>query len=125
MQAMFHNAAFIARGRAGVRHQREVRRHRHAGRQCREGRRAGESLGDKDIVLMRAHGSVATGPSLPVAVFRAVYTEMNARLQFQTTMLGGGGPIAALSPGEGKLADQVNLGSASRAWELWKRRVGF
>jgi ribulose-5-phosphate 4-epimerase/fuculose-1-phosphate aldolase len=79
------------------------------------------SMADKDIVLMRAHGSVAAGPSLVIAVFRAVYTEVNARVQHQAMACGG--TIAALDPEEGRLADEVNLKSASRAWDLWRRRV--
>ena len=72
---------------------------------------------------MRAHGSVATGPDLQTAVFRAVYTELNARMQVTATMLGG--HIAALSPEEGRLADEVNMKAGFRAWDLWKSRVGF
>jgi ribulose-5-phosphate 4-epimerase/fuculose-1-phosphate aldolase len=125
MQAMFHNAAFIARGVPVFDINEKFGDTDMLVGNAQKGVALAQSLGDKDIVLMRAHGSVATGPSLPVAVFRAVYTEMNARLQFQTMMLGGGSPIAALSPGEGVLADKVNLSSASRAWDLWKRRVGF
>jgi HCOMODA/2-hydroxy-3-carboxy-muconic semialdehyde decarboxylase len=125
MQAMFHNAAFIA---AGVPvfdiSEKFGATDMLVGNQPK-GVALAEKLGDKDVVLMRAHGSVATGPSLPVAVFRAVYTEVNARLQFQAALLGGGGRIASLSAEEGVLADQVNLSSASRAWDLWKRRVGF
>ena len=82
-------------------------------------------LGQNPIALMRAHGSVATGPSLSIAVFRAVYTEVNARLQLQTHALAGGGLIAALDQEEGVKADAVNITSASRAWDLWKRRVGM
>jgi HCOMODA/2-hydroxy-3-carboxy-muconic semialdehyde decarboxylase len=70
---------------------------------------------------MRAHGSVAVGPSLKVAVFRAVMTEVNARLQLQATALGG--PIAALDEEEGRLADEVNLNVVERPWELWKQRI--
>jgi HCOMODA/2-hydroxy-3-carboxy-muconic semialdehyde decarboxylase len=81
-------------------------------------------MGARPVALMRAHGSVAAGPSLPIAVFRAVYTEMNCRLQLQTAMLAGGGAVAALNPEEGVKADAVNLTSAARAWDLWKRRVG-
>jgi HCOMODA/2-hydroxy-3-carboxy-muconic semialdehyde decarboxylase len=125
MQAMFHNAAFIARGVPVFDINEKFGDTDMLVGNAQKGVALAQSLCDKDIVLMRAHGSVATGPSLPVAVFRAVYTEMNARLQFQTMMLGGGSPIAALSPGEGVLADKVNLSSASRAWDLWKRRVGF
>jgi ribulose-5-phosphate 4-epimerase/fuculose-1-phosphate aldolase len=38
------------------------------------------ALGDKTVVLMRGHGAVAVGDSLMEGTFRAVYTEINARL---------------------------------------------
>jgi ribulose-5-phosphate 4-epimerase/fuculose-1-phosphate aldolase len=68
---------------------------------------------------MRAHGSVAVGPSLQHAVFRAVYTEVNAKLQLQATMMGM--PIAALNANEGRLADAVNLAGVGRPWDVWKK----
>ena len=81
------------------------------------------AMGDRDIVLMRAHGSVACGPTLQAAVFRAVYTEVNARIQHWTTTLGGGAPMAALDADEGRLADAVNQTAGLRAWELWRSQV--
>src|SRR6185295_5516520 len=38
-----------------------------------------KTLGDKRVALMRGHGNVVVGPSLQHAVFRAIYTEVNAR----------------------------------------------
>ncbi len=123
MRAMFHNAAFLAEG-APVFDIREkfgatdMLVGNHA-----KGAELARVMGSRPVALMRAHGSVATGPSLPIAVFRAVYTEKNALLQLQSTMLAAGGPIAALDDQEGPKADAVNITSASRAWDLWKRRV--
>ncbi len=73
------------------------------------------------VALLRAHGMVAVGPSVPVTVFRAIFTEVNARLHLQASMLGG--PIAALDADEGRIADIVNVNTVGRSWELWKRRV--
>ena len=72
---------------------------------------------------MRAHGSVACGPTLQTAVFRAVYTEVNARVQHWTMALAGGGAIAALDADEGRLADAVNQSAGMRAWDLWRNQV--
>ena len=72
-------------------------------------------------MLLRAHGVVVVGPSLQAAVFRAVFTEVSARVQLQAAMLGG--PIAALDAEEGRKADAINLATVGRSWELWKRRV--
>ena len=80
-------------------------------------------MGKNDIVLMRAHGSVACGPTLQTAVFRAVYTEVNARIQHWTMALGSDAPIAALDAEEGRLADIVNQTASMRAWDLWRSEV--
>lgn len=80
------------------------------------------SLGDKSVVLMRGHGDVTVGASVPVATFRAYYTEVNARLQAQAMALGG--DLTFLTPEESAKADATNLVILPRAWDLWKRRVG-
>ena len=123
MQAMFHNAAFIAAGVPvfDIREQFGV-----TDMLIRDGAKGvalAAAMGDRDIVLMRAHGSVACGPTLQAAVFRAVYTEVNARIQHWTTTLGGGAPMAALDADEGQLADAVNQTAGLRAWELWRSQV--
>lgn len=78
-------------------------------------------LGEKGVVLMRGHGFVACGPSIPVAVYRAVYTEKNADLQQRAITLGG--EITYLNDEEAKLAEATNRGVVARPWELWKRQV--
>lgn len=85
------------------------------------GRALAEKLGDKFVVLMRGHGDVVVAATLPMAVFRAVYTETNATLQSQAMALGS--DISFLSAEEGErtmqVLDQIHL----RAWDLWKRRA--
>lgn len=80
-----------------------------------------EALGDKSVVLLRAHGFVTVGPTLQAAVFRAVFADVSARVQLGAAQLGG--PLAALDAEEGRLADAVNLATVGRSWELWKKRV--
>jgi HCOMODA/2-hydroxy-3-carboxy-muconic semialdehyde decarboxylase len=70
---------------------------------------------------MRGHGDVAVGPSVKLAVFRAYYTDINARLQSQALALGGA--VNYLTPEEGAKADAVNLIVLDRIWGLWKMRV--
>jgi HCOMODA/2-hydroxy-3-carboxy-muconic semialdehyde decarboxylase len=122
MVAMYHNAAFLAGGVPVF----DIRDRFGATdmlvRNGEIGRALAERLGDRPVVLMRGHGNVATGPSLQVAVFRAIYTEVNARLELQA--IGIGGPITALTPEEGIRADKVNEQIVGRAWDLWKQRVG-
>jgi ribulose-5-phosphate 4-epimerase/fuculose-1-phosphate aldolase len=85
------------------------------------GKALAETLGDKNVALMRGHGDVVVASTLPMAVFRAVYTETNARLQLQAKSLGG--EVIFLDREEGekamKVLDQIHL----RAWDLWKRKV--
>jgi len=123
MRAMFHNAAFIAAGVPVF----DIREKFGATDMLVGNGAKGVALAQvmekKDIVLMRAHGSVACGPTLQTAVFRAVYTEVNARIQHWTAALGGGAPAAALDAEEGRLADAVNETAGRRAWDLWRAQV--
>jgi len=79
------------------------------------------SLGGCSCVLMRGHGMTVVGESIPEAVFRAIYTEMNARLQLQATALEG--PIEFLSDEEGRRSTVANRGTLERPWELWKKKA--
>jgi ribulose-5-phosphate 4-epimerase/fuculose-1-phosphate aldolase len=124
LRAMFHNAAFLAQGVPVFDISEKFGATDMLVGNNQKGVELARVLGDKPVVLMRAHGSVAVGPSLPMAVFRAVYTEASAKMQVTATMLGGGSRIAALDRREGELADEVNLGAGARAWQLWKHRVG-
>jgi ribulose-5-phosphate 4-epimerase/fuculose-1-phosphate aldolase len=123
LRAMFHNAAFLAAGVPVF----DIREKFGATDMLVGNREKGVELasvmGRKDVVLMRAHGSVACGPTLKTAVFRAVYTEVNARIQHWTVALGGSATMAALDPEEGRLADAINQTAGMRAWELWRSRV--
>ncbi|MBI1728419.1 MAG: hypothetical protein HYR50_14250 [Candidatus Rokubacteria bacterium] len=70
---------------------------------------------------MRGHGAVVVAGNLPEAVFRSVYTEVNARLQAQAMALGG--PVTYLDTEEAKKAQASLAGTIPRPWELWKRKV--
>src|SRR3954467_2991991 len=121
MRAMYHNAAFLAAGVPvfDIRHK--------CGptdiviSSADKGAALAAVLADKPVALLRAHGMVAVGPSLPVAVFRAIFTVTSASIQHQVLALGG--PVAALDAEEGRLADLVNVQTVGRAWDLWKKRV--
>ena len=84
------------------------------------GRALAERLGPHQVALMRGHGGIAVGASLPQAVFRAVYTESNARLQAQAMAIG---EITFLTPGEAEAATETNNGQLERPWQLWKQRL--
>ena len=123
MQAMFHNAAFLAEGVPVYDIKASFGTTDLLVSDPAKGLDLARSLGKKSVALMRAHGSVACGPTLQTAVFRAVYTEVNARIQHWTLALGRGGAIAALDPEEGKLADHINQTAGMRAWHLWRTQM--
>jgi len=123
MRAMFHNAAFIAAGVPVFDIHEKFGATDMLVSDGAKGVALARVLGKMDIALMRAHGSVACGPTLQSAVFRAVYTEVNARIQHWTTALAGGAPMAVLSDEEGRLADVINRTAGMRAWDLWRTQV--
>ena len=123
MQAMFHNAAFLAAGVPVFDIRDKFGATDMLVGNASKGEALAETLGPKDVVLMRAHGSVACGPSLQTAVFRAVYTEVNARIQHWAAALAAGEPLQGLDAEEGELADVVNQGAGLRAWELWRAQI--
>jgi len=123
MRAMFHNAAFLAGGAPVFDIREKFAATDLLVSDGTKGAALVETLGRRDVALMRAHGSVACGPTLQTAVFRAVYTEVNARIQHWTLALGGGARIAALDEEEGRLADLINQTAGMRAWELWRSQV--
>ena len=77
-------------------------------------------LGRNAVVLMRGHGSVTVGTSIPQVVFRAYYAEMNARLQSEAIKLGA---VTYLTAEEAAASAKTNDGVLTRAWELWKRKA--
>jgi len=123
MRAMFHNAAFLAAGVPVFDISEKYGATDMLVSDCDKGVALAAVMGGKDVVLMRAHGSVACGPTLQTAVFRAAYTEVNARIQHWTAALCGEEPIAALDEEEGRLADVPNQPASLRAWNLWRTEL--
>jgi HCOMODA/2-hydroxy-3-carboxy-muconic semialdehyde decarboxylase len=79
-----------------------------------------KTLGSAPVVLMRGHGATVVGVDLRRAVFRAIYTEVNARLQAQALALG---PVTYLSEGEILSATKTIDTQVDRAWNLWRMQV--
>ena len=84
------------------------------------GRALAQTLSAHATALMRGHGAVVVGPTVPHAVARSVYMEMNARLQQQAMALG---PVTYLDAEEARRADASVSGTYARPWELWKKRA--
>jgi ribulose-5-phosphate 4-epimerase/fuculose-1-phosphate aldolase len=85
------------------------------------GKALAETLGSCNCVLMRGQGVTVVADGIPAVVYRAIYTEMNARLQMQAMQLEG--PIEFLSDEEGRRSWAANSGTLERPWELWKARA--
>lgn len=121
MRAMFHTAAHVAAGAPIFDIEDEFGETDMLVSDRAKGAALARVLGDKSVCLMRGHGSVVVGPSLQHAVMRAVYTEINAKLQLHAKLLGS--RVKPLSAREGELADAVNLVGVGRPWELWKAQT--
>ncbi|QPF94241.1 class II aldolase/adducin family protein [Bradyrhizobium commune] len=121
LRPVFHNAAFLAAGAPVWEIRKEFGETNMLVSNAAIGKSLAVALGDKPVVLMRGHGDVAIGSSVKVAVFRAYYTDVNARLQSQAVALGG--EVNYLTAAEGAKADAVNLQVLDRVWNLWKMRV--
>jgi ribulose-5-phosphate 4-epimerase/fuculose-1-phosphate aldolase len=76
------------------------------------------TLGNGRVVLMRGHGCTVVAESLRVAVYRAVYTEVNAKLLLQALPLG---EVQYLTPAEADATRIATEGQAERPWNLWRR----
>ncbi|MBI1396417.1 MAG: class II aldolase/adducin family protein [Betaproteobacteria bacterium] len=120
LRPVYHMSAFIA---AGV----PVFEIRDAGgvtdmlvRTPELGRALAQTLGDKPALLMRGHGAVVVGRSLPESVGRSVYLQLNARLQAEAIALGGTPTYLSQEEAARVLALP---GGYERAWQLWKRKV--
>ena len=75
------------------------------------------TLGGANFVLMRGHGSTTVAPSLKLAVYRAVYAEVNARMQKQAQQLG---EPEFLTAQEAVSSIDSTEGQVERPWALWK-----
>jgi ribulose-5-phosphate 4-epimerase/fuculose-1-phosphate aldolase len=90
------------------------------------GKALAQTLGQNSVALMRGHGNVVVASSVRVVVYRAIYTEANAKLLLQAKMLGG--PITYLAPEEAALMDKEQSRhrpghGSDRTWEMWKQEA--
>jgi ribulose-5-phosphate 4-epimerase/fuculose-1-phosphate aldolase len=91
LRAVYHNPAFLAAGAPVWDIRKDFGETDMLVRNSAIGKSLAQTLGDKSVVLMRGHGDVTVGPTVKVAVFRAYYTDVDARLQSQAIALGGAG----------------------------------
>lgn len=84
------------------------------------GKALAATLGGNSVALMRGHGSVAAAQSIRHVVFRAIYTEVNARMQADAMKIGN--PVF-LNRDEAAAAAKTNDALVERPWALWKQRA--
>jgi ribulose-5-phosphate 4-epimerase/fuculose-1-phosphate aldolase len=81
-----------------------------------------QKLGSATVMLMRGHGDVVVGTSVPQVVFRAIYTEIDAKLEAEALVLGSG-DVTFLNDQEAAAAAVTGDTIMRRAWDLWKRQA--
>ena len=86
------------------------------------GQALAKCLGRSPAALMRGHGSVTVGQTLPRAVGRSIYLELSARMQLQAIAIAGpGGKIVYLDDSEVRAS--VPVQDYGRAWPMWREKA--
>jgi ribulose-5-phosphate 4-epimerase/fuculose-1-phosphate aldolase len=83
------------------------------------GKALADKLGNHSVVLLRGHGSAVVASTIPMVVFRAYYSNVNASLQTQAMSLGG--KVNYMEPEESEKTLATLEQIHGRAWDLWKR----
>jgi ribulose-5-phosphate 4-epimerase/fuculose-1-phosphate aldolase len=118
MKPIFHMAAFVGEG-VPVFEIRDVEKGTDLlVKTAKLGAALAKTLSDKPASLMRGHGAVVVGESLPRAVGRSIYLEQSARLQMQAMLLSTG--ITYLDEAEVRAAKPLQ--DYKRAWSLWREQ---
>lgn len=121
LRPVFHMAGFLGGGSAHFDIAEEFGETDMLIREPYMGAAMARSLGTHSCVLMRGHGSTVVGRSVHQVVYRAIYAEVNARLQIQAL---GMGEVQYLTPNEAQRASDTNDSQIQRSWNLWKGRIG-
>ncbi|HVB89269.1 MAG TPA: class II aldolase/adducin family protein, partial [Beijerinckiaceae bacterium] len=126
MRPLFNTAAFVGKGVPVF----EVRDFQPSGDVIIKTPHLGASLarvlGAHPAALMRGHGAVVVGVSVPEAVIRSVYLELSAKLQAQSLALAG--PQGAITYfDEIEVAETCGRQDSARTWErtwqLWRTKA--
>ena len=121
LKPVFHMSGFLGSGSAHFEIREAAGNSDMLIRSAYLGEALAKSLGKHSCVLMRGHGSTVVGSSLEQVVYRAIYAEVNAKLQLAANGLG---EISFLNEEEAKLASDMNDGQIPRSWNLWVTRLG-
>jgi HCOMODA/2-hydroxy-3-carboxy-muconic semialdehyde decarboxylase len=119
MRALFHMAAFVGDGLPNF----EIRDVQKGTDLLVKtpvlGKALAVTLSNKPAALMRGHGAVVVGESLPRAVGRSVYLELSARMQMQALLLSKN--ITYLDEAEVRASNPIQ--NYNRAWPLWRDKA--
>ena len=121
LKPVFHMSGFLGSGSAHFEIREAAGNSDMLIRSAYLGEALAKSLGKHNCVLMRGHGSTVVGTSLEQVVYRAIYAEVNAKLQLAANGLG---EISFLNEEEAKLSSDMNDGQIPRSWNLWVSRLG-
>lgn len=84
------------------------------------GKALAKDLAGNSVALLRGHGNVVVGHSIQQVVFRAIYTENNAKLQSEAMRHG---EVNYLTDGEAEATSRMNDEHLDRPWQVWKKRA--
>lgn len=94
---------------------------------------AAQQSPDHNVVLMRRHGFTTHGTDIETAVYRAIYTKINAGVQTQSTMLRQAYPQVSsqemkfdfepLTDDQCSGCLKMNEGTQDKPWRLWCAEV--
>lgn len=121
LKPVFHMSGFLGSGSAHFEIREAAGNSDMLIRSAYLGEALAKSLGKHNCILMRGHGSTVVGTSLEQVVYRAIYAEVNAKLQLAANGLGA---ISFLNEEEAQLASDMNDGQIPRSWNLWVTRLG-
>ena len=103
---MLHNASFLGFG-APIFEIRNIVKHSDLMISSAPlGRAMVAAMGTAAVVLLRGHGNVVVGPTMPITVFRAYYTEVNARQQLNAMALNPD-DVVYMDAGECETTDKI------------------
>lgn len=79
--------------------------------------------GGGTFALMRGHGATVVAENLQLAVYRAVYAELNARILKDMTVIGGSNSEGGLDDRLAEACQPMIEGQVQRPWALWEREA--
>jgi ribulose-5-phosphate 4-epimerase/fuculose-1-phosphate aldolase len=84
------------------------------------GQALAKSLGGSAVVLMRGHGFTVVGANVREAVYNAINTVLDARIEMDALRLGD---VNFFTPGEAAAVSKLHNASLDRSWEIWAKRA--